>query len=334
MTAHRRENIGEPLENICHAMLEVVDKDEDLELVYLVHFNPLVQKTANEILGGHKRIHLLDPISLSDMHNLIAKSYILATDSGGLQEEAPALNKPVVVLRNTTERPEGVEAGTLKLAGNKKEEIVDVLNTVMYNTEVYNSMANAANPYGDGYASKKIVDAILEYFKGQFMSDNLENKEQEDKEISKSEINYKEEAEYLQETINKLKSGEDNTVKEFLKLDNKEKAKIASAYALLSQIAIQVIVIMASMFFLGLWLDKKFGTAPWFMLGLMLLGMASAFKSIYDIGMNQVKKFDRPEKTYKSYRKHNMNELENDDDDESSNSQSMTQLLGTIKEEI
>ncbi len=164
MTAHRRENIGEPLENICNAMLEVVDKDEEVELVYLVHFNPLVQKTANEILGGHKRIHLLDPISLSDMHNLIAKAYILATDSGGLQEEAPALNKPVVVLRNTTERPEGVEAGTLKLAGNKKEEIVDVLNTVMYNTEVYNSMANAKNPYGDGYASKQIVDAILKYF--------------------------------------------------------------------------------------------------------------------------------------------------------------------------
>lgn len=164
MTAHRRENIGEPLENICKAMLEVVEKDEELELVYLVHFNPLVQNTAKSILGNHERIHLLDPISLSDMHNLIAKSYILATDSGGLQEEAPALNKPVIVLRNTTERPEGVEAGTLKLAGNKKEEIVDTLNTVIYNKDVYNSMANAKNPYGEGNASQLIVDAILDYF--------------------------------------------------------------------------------------------------------------------------------------------------------------------------
>ncbi len=164
MTAHRRENVGEPLENICQAMLEVVDKDEELELVYLVHFNPLVKETAKKFLGGHKRIHLLDPISLSDMHNLIARSYILATDSGGLQEEAPALNKPVVVLRNTTERPEGLEAGTLKLAGNKKQEIIDILNTVIYNREVYDSMAKAKNPYGEGNASKLIVDAILDYF--------------------------------------------------------------------------------------------------------------------------------------------------------------------------
>ncbi len=141
------------------------------------------------------------------------------------------------------------------------------------------------------------------------MSDNHENNELgniefEGKERNKNEINYKEEAEYLQETIKKLKASEEGTVKELLKLDNKEKAKIASAYALLSQIAIQVLVIMGGMFFLGFWLDKQFGTSPWLMLAFMLLGMASAFKSIYDIGMNQVKKFDRPDKTYKSYRKY------------------------------
>lgn len=164
MTAHRRENIGKPLENICEAMLEVVTNDEELELVYLVHFNPLVQKTAKEILGNHSRIHLLDPISLSDMHNLIDRGYILATDSGGLQEEAPALNKPVVVLRNTTERPEGVEAGTLKLAGNEKNEIVNVINSILYNHNIYNEMANSKNPYGDGQASKYIVDSIIDYF--------------------------------------------------------------------------------------------------------------------------------------------------------------------------
>ncbi len=164
MTAHRRENLGEPLENICNALLEIVEKDEDVELVYLVHFNPVVQNTAKSILGGKERIHLLDPVSLSDMHNLIARSYILATDSGGLQEEAPALNKPVIVLRNVTERPEGVEAGTLLMAGTEKEDIVEVLNRVMYNKEVYDSIANAQNPYGDGFAARKIVDAIIDYF--------------------------------------------------------------------------------------------------------------------------------------------------------------------------
>ncbi len=147
------------------------------------------------------------------------------------------------------------------------------------------------------------------------MSDELEKKENAEEHTSKG-IDYKEEAEYLQETIKKLKSSEEGTVKEFLKLDSKEKAKITSAYALLSQIAIQVIVIMAMTFFLGMWLDKKFGTAPLFMLIFLLLGMASAFKSIYDIGMNQVKKFERHDKAYKSYKKH---KVVDDEDDENSN---------------
>ncbi len=162
------------------------------------------------------------------------------------------------------------------------------------------------------------------------MSDELENEELENKELENNEfnnnefnyngINYKEEAEYLQDTIKKLKASEEGTVKEFLKLDSKEKAKITSAYALLSQIAIHVIVIMGMMFFLGLWLDRLLGTSPWFMLGCLLLGMASAFKSIYDIGMNQVKKFERHDKIYKSYRKYNVNSdiNNNKEDDENS----------------
>ncbi len=158
------------------------------------------------------------------------------------------------------------------------------------------------------------------------MSDELEKKELENQNPASKEINnnnngidYKEEAQYLGDTIKKLKSGEDNTVKEFLKLDTKEKAKITSAYALLTQIAIQVIVIMGMTFFLGLWLDKKLGTSPWFLLIFLLLGMASAFKSIYDIGMNQVKKFERHDKIYKSYRKYNVYDDDSDEDDKKEN---------------
>ncbi len=157
------------------------------------------------------------------------------------------------------------------------------------------------------------------------MSDELENKaenkvenKEENKENSHEQnnkaIDYQQEAKYLEESIKKIKAGEENTVKEFLKLDNKEKAKITSAYALLSQIAIQVIVIMAMMFFLGLWLDKKLGTSPLFLLMLLLLGMASAFKSIYDIGMNQVKKFEKHDKIYHSYKKYNVYDDDEDED--------------------
>lgn len=164
MTAHRRENLGEPLENICNAVLDIVNENEDVLLIYLVHFNPLVKECADKILGNHERIHLIDPIDLFDMHNLISRAYLVLTDSGGLQEEVPSLKKPVVVLRNVTERPEGVESGALVLAGTKKESIKKEVNLLLNDTDAYNKMINAKNPFGDGLASKRIVDAILYQF--------------------------------------------------------------------------------------------------------------------------------------------------------------------------
>jgi len=164
MTAHRRENLGEPLENICQAVYEIVEANEDVEVVYAVHLNPLVQDTARNILGGHPRIHLLDPLDLEDMHNLLNRSYLVLTDSGGLQEEVPSMGKPVLVLRNVTERPEGVEAGTLKLAGTERETIVTLSNELLTDASAYKKMAGAVNPYGDGHASERIVEAIREYF--------------------------------------------------------------------------------------------------------------------------------------------------------------------------
>lgn len=164
MTAHRRENIGEPLENICNAVLEIVNEYEDVEVVYAVHFNPVVQQTVRTILGGHDRIHLIDPIDLFDMHNLTARSYLVMTDSGGLQEEVPSLDKPVLVLRNVTERPEGVDAGTLKLAGTDKDNIIKEVKNLLDNKDEYEKMQNAVNPFGDGNTSARIVSAILHYF--------------------------------------------------------------------------------------------------------------------------------------------------------------------------
>lgn len=164
MTAHRRENLGEPLENICRAVLRLVNDNEDVEVVYAVHFNPAVREAANKILGSHKRIHLTDPIDMKDMHNLMNLSYMVMTDSGGLQEEVPSLGKPVLVLRNVTERPEGIEAGTLKLAGNKEDEIYKIADEVLNNKDVYEKMAKAKNPFGDGFASERIVEAILYHF--------------------------------------------------------------------------------------------------------------------------------------------------------------------------
>lgn len=164
MTAHRRENIGEPLENICNAVLEIVNEYEDVEVVYAVHYNPVVQQTARTILGGHDRIHLIDPIDLFDMHNLTARSYLVMTDSGGLQEEVPSLDKPVLVLRNVTERPEGVDAGTLKLAGTDKDNIIKEVKNLLDNKDEYEKMQNAINPFGDGNTSARIVSAILHYF--------------------------------------------------------------------------------------------------------------------------------------------------------------------------
>ena len=161
MTAHRRENLGQPLENICKAVLEIVEGDEDVEVVYAVHLNPLVQKVANDILGKHKRVHLVAPLELKDMHNLLNRSYLVMTDSGGLQEEVPSMGKPVLVLRNVTERPEGVEAGTLKLVGTDKELIIESARELLKDKKAYEKMAMAVNPYGDGKASGRIVQHIL-----------------------------------------------------------------------------------------------------------------------------------------------------------------------------
>lgn len=164
MTAHRRENLGRPLESIFRAVRKIVLEHEDIIVVYPVHLNPLVRDPAERILSDCDRVILTQPVSMTEMHNLINKSYIVLTDSGGLQEEAPALDKPVVVLRNVTERPEGIEAGTLVLAGVEEKHIYDTVTGILNDKTVYNKMASAKNPFGDGQASKRIVDSILYYF--------------------------------------------------------------------------------------------------------------------------------------------------------------------------
>lgn len=164
MTAHRRENLGEPLKNICSAVRELVEKYEDIEVVYPVHLNPAVREVAFDILGGHDRIKLIDPVNADELHNAIKRGYMVMTDSGGLQEEAPSLGKPVLVLRNETERPEAVEAGTVKVAGVDKATILKLAEELITNKEEYEKMAKAVNPYGDGFASERTVKAILEFF--------------------------------------------------------------------------------------------------------------------------------------------------------------------------
>ncbi|MEG6614178.1 UDP-N-acetylglucosamine 2-epimerase (non-hydrolyzing) [Pseudoclostridium thermosuccinogenes] len=164
VTAHRRENLGEPLENICSALKYIVDNFRDVEIVYPVHLNPAVQEVARTILGGHSQVHLIDPLDVQEMHNLMSRSYLVMTDSGGLQEEAPSLGKPVLVLRNETERPEAVAAGTVKLAGTNKENIINLATELLKNTDEYNRMAKAVNPYGDGKASERTVKAMLYHF--------------------------------------------------------------------------------------------------------------------------------------------------------------------------
>lgn len=164
MTAHRRENLGEPLRNICRAALEVVESHPDVRLIYPVHLNPAVREVAFEILGNTERVSLIEPINADELHNAIKRSYMVMTDSGGLQEEAPSLGKPVLVLRNETERPEAVEAGTVKIAGVHQGNIVKMANELLDNKDAYDKMAKAVNPYGDGLASKRIADAIIEKF--------------------------------------------------------------------------------------------------------------------------------------------------------------------------
>lgn len=164
MTAHRRENLGEPLRNICRAVKRLVEEYPDVEVVYAVHKNPAVVEPVHEILGGNDRIHLTDPLDLKDMHNLMCRSFFVMTDSGGLQEEVPSMGKPVLVLRNVTERPEGVEAGTLKLAGTEEDVIYRMAKELLDDNEEYEKMAQAKNPFGDGQASRRIVESILYAF--------------------------------------------------------------------------------------------------------------------------------------------------------------------------
>lgn len=164
LTAHRRENLGEPMKNMFRAVKRIVDEHEDVQVVYPVHLNPVVRETANDILGNDPRIHLIEPLDVIDFHNFAERAHIILTDSGGVQEEAPSLGVPVLVLRDTTERPEGIEAGTLKLAGTEEETIYTLAKELLIDEDVYKQMSQASNPYGDGLASKRICDAISYYF--------------------------------------------------------------------------------------------------------------------------------------------------------------------------
>lgn len=164
MTSHRRENLGEGLRNICTAALRIVNDYPDIHLVYPVHLNPNVQETAHRILGNHPRIHLLNPLGVVDNHNFMSRSYLILTDSGGIQEEAPSLGVPVLVMRDTTERPEGVAAGTLKLVGTGEEDIYQEAARLLTDESAWRDMAGRKNPYGDGRASQRIVEAILHRF--------------------------------------------------------------------------------------------------------------------------------------------------------------------------
>ena len=160
VTCHRRENYGQPMANIMTALRRIADAFPDVELVYPVHLSPVVREAAGKYLSGHPRIHLIDPLSADEMHNLMARAYLVMTDSGGLQEEAPALGRPVLVLRRETERPEAVQAGTVKLAGTEEEEIFSLAAELLSDERAYHAMAHAVNPYGDGQACRRIADAI------------------------------------------------------------------------------------------------------------------------------------------------------------------------------
>lgn len=159
-TMHRRENQGEPMRRVFKVMRDVVESHPDIEIIYPVHLNPVVQEAADSILGHHQRIHLIAPLDVVDFHNLAARSYFIMTDSGGVQEEAPSLGKPVLVLRDTTERPEGVQAGTLKLVGTNPQTVKKAMLQLLDDQSEYQHMADAKNPYGDGHASQRILDAI------------------------------------------------------------------------------------------------------------------------------------------------------------------------------
>jgi len=160
ITAHRRENLGEPMKNMFRAIRRVMDEHPDVKAIYPIHMNPLVRQTADEILGGEERIRIIEPLEVLDFHNFLARSFLILTDSGGIQEEAPSLGKPVLVMRDTTERPEGIAAGTLKLVGTDEEVIYENFRRLLEDENEYAKMSTASNPYGDGFACKRIADIL------------------------------------------------------------------------------------------------------------------------------------------------------------------------------
>lgn len=164
VTMHRRENQGEPMRRVFRTLRQVVEAHGDVEVIYPIHLSPAVQEAAKEILSNHPQIHLIEPLDVVDFHNIAARSYFIMSDSGGVQEEAPSLGKPVLVLRDTTERPEGVTAGTLKLVGTESGNIREAMETLLTDETVYHQMSQASNPYGDGRTSERIVEAIAHYF--------------------------------------------------------------------------------------------------------------------------------------------------------------------------
>ena len=160
ITAHRRENLGQPMHNMFRAIRRIMDEHPDVKAIYPIHMNPVVRKAAQEELGGCDRIHIIEPLEVLDFHNFLARSYMILTDSGGIQEEAPSLGKPVLVMRDTTERPEGIKAGTLKLVGTDEDVIYENFKKLLNDQQAYDAMAHASNPYGDGFACKRIADVL------------------------------------------------------------------------------------------------------------------------------------------------------------------------------
>lgn len=160
ITAHRRENLGQPMHHMFRAIRRIMDEHKDVKAIYPIHMNPIVRQEADEELSGCDRIHIIEPLEVVDFHNFLAQSYMILTDSGGIQEEAPSLGKPVLVMRDTTERPEGIKAGTLKLVGTDEQTIYDNFKELLENKESYDAMAHASNPYGDGFACKRIADIL------------------------------------------------------------------------------------------------------------------------------------------------------------------------------
>ena len=160
ITAHRRENLGEPMHHMFRAIRRVMDEHPDVKAIYPIHMNPVVRKAADEELGGGDRIHIIEPLEVLDFHNFLARSFMILTDSGGIQEEAPSLGKPVLVMRDTTERPEGIKAGTLKLVGTDEQVIYENFKLLLENKAAYDAMSKASNPYGDGLACKRIADIL------------------------------------------------------------------------------------------------------------------------------------------------------------------------------